>query len=305
MDDNNLIFSFEDEEPEDEDLEAEEGQNRAFLIGALALAGVLMVGICLVVYLVVIRPRQQGQGQVSEVELTNQANQATATEVTSLKLTANYETQTAPTATPEEIEETEEPVVEASPTPTSGVTVTVMEEEAPTEEEGTPGVEEEEGTPGAEEEEGTPGAEEEEGTPGAEEEEGTPGVEEEEETPGAEEEEGTPAAEGEEGEATPTSLVPADTLAPTSIIIEVTPLGGGRATPTPIAVAEGEEGAGGGGEATATPITPAIGGPIEPTASPTLPTTGLLGSGPGLAGVGLLALALVGVAVIVRRLRLK
>jgi hypothetical protein len=177
------------------------------------------------------------------------------------------------------------------------VTVTVLEEEeTPTEEKGTPGAEEEEGTPGVEEEEGTPGAEEEEGTPGVE----------EEKTPGVEEEEGTPAAEGEEGEATLTPLVPADTLAPTSIIIEVTPLGGGRPTPTPIAVAEGEEGgAGGGGGATATPITPAIGGPIEPTVSPTLPTTGLLDSGPGLAGVGILALALVGVAVIVRRLRLK
>src|SRR5688572_28464080 len=72
MDDDNLYFSFDDEPEADETPEAEEGQNRSFLVGIAVLAGVFVLGICAVlIYLFVLRPDGT---QVSDNELTNIAN---------------------------------------------------------------------------------------------------------------------------------------------------------------------------------------------------------------------------------------
>lgn len=267
MDDSDLMFSFqEDEEDQEPETQAAEGGNRAFLFGVLALVGIFAIGILAVAYLVFFRPSGNGQ-QVAEIELTNQANMtaAAATEM------AAIETQSAPTEVPEVEPTTEPTAIPPSPTPTSLVTVTVIGEEETAEVEETP--EEGEETPEVTEEATEEGTEEatEEGTEEA--------TEEATEDPG-----------GEEGG--PTPLVPADTLAPTSQIIEVTPLGGGEeeeASPTPVEVGEVP------GEPTG------VGGPVSPTA---LPETGLLDRGPGLAGLGLLAVALVAVVVIARRIRL-
>ena len=77
-DNDNLYFSFDDEE--DEDVEAEESQNRAFLIGAIILAAVFVLGICAIVIFFVIRPSNLlgGGGGVSDIELTNSANMTLA-----------------------------------------------------------------------------------------------------------------------------------------------------------------------------------------------------------------------------------
>jgi cytoskeletal protein RodZ len=117
MDDDNLYFSFDDEE-EDAAPEVEESQNRSFLIGAIALAAVFVLGICaVVIWAVVIQPRQGTQ--VSDIELTNAANMTLA----AATQTSQFMTDTAPTVPPEPVE-TQEP----SPTATIEAPVVVTEE---------------------------------------------------------------------------------------------------------------------------------------------------------------------------------
>jgi hypothetical protein len=152
MDENdNLFFSFEDEEePGEATPEAEEGQNRSFLIGAIVLAAVFVLGICAVlIYFLVIQPQQQAAS--SDIELTNAYNMTMA----AATQTAQVLTQAAPTQAPEETEPPAAGTEEPTSTATSAVAVTVVgtEEGTPSEEEGTPsGTEVAEVTPG----EGTP-----------------------------------------------------------------------------------------------------------------------------------------------------
>lgn len=259
-DDDSLYFSFDDQDEgeEEEDLaEAEEGQNKSFLYGIVALAAIFFLIVCLGIGYIAFRQQITEmlggqQAQVSPNELTNQANMAAF----ALTQTAAFEEQLAPTDVPDMAS----PTPQTSPTPTSGVEVTVIGTEAP---EGTEGTQVAEITPGAIEE--TPGAAD-QATP-------TPRV---------------------SGLVTPTSIMP------TSSIIEVTPLGGG---PTPTRIVSGL-----GGTVTpgGTPVATGVGGaggPIQPTVQATLPTTGFAGSA-GLLGVGFLAIVLVAVVVIVRRIRL-
>ncbi len=240
MDDkDDLYFSFDEEEEageEGEEIKAAESKNRAFLIGAIALAAVFGIGICVVIVLV-LAPRLGllgggGTPAISENEIINMTNEA----LFAATQTASFQTQMAPTATPAEVATTPAPVPSA--TPTSALAVTVAASPTPA---------------GPEVAQVTPAETEGEGTPS---------------------EPTTPPA------------------APTSGLIEVTPLGGGlAATPTAIA-------AGGGVQPTG------VGGPIQPTVEPTLPQTGFVGS-MGLFGAGALAIVLVAVVLVVRRLRLK
>jgi hypothetical protein len=239
MDDkDDLYFSFDEEEEageEGEEIKAAESKNRAFLIGAIALAAVFGIGICVVLVLV-LAPRLGllgggGTPAVSENEIINMTNEA----LFAATQTASFQTQMAPTATPTEAATTPAPVPSA--TPTSGLAVTVATSPTPA------------------------------------------GPEVAQVTPAETEEEGVP----------PESTIP---MAPTSGLIEVTPLGGGvAATPTGIVASGSAQPTG-------------VGGPIQPTVEPTLPQTGFVGS-VGLFGAGALAIILVAVVVIVRRLRLK
>jgi hypothetical protein len=126
-DDDNLYFSFDDEEAADETPEAEEGQNRSFLIGALVLAAVFVLGICAVLlYLFVYRPSQVAGG--SDIALTNAANM-TAYAITQ---TAQSQAQTGVTQ-PAGTQETTQPAVttvEPSATPTLEVDLTLTVEQA-------------------------------------------------------------------------------------------------------------------------------------------------------------------------------
>jgi len=124
MEDNDdLYFSFDDDEdvPADPDaiIEGEESQNRTFLIGAIILAAIFVIGIAVVAILVFF-PRGGGEEQVSANELTNQANMT----LYAATQTAAYETQQAPPP----VEETEEPVV------TEEMTEEPVASEEPTEE---------------------------------------------------------------------------------------------------------------------------------------------------------------------------
>jgi len=249
MDDkDDLYFSFDEEEEageEGEEIKAAESKNRAFLIGAVALAAVFGIGICVVIVLV-LAPRLGllgggGTPAISENEIINMTNEA----LFAATQTASFQTQMAPTATPAEVATTPAPVPSA--TPTSALAVTVAASPTPA------------------------------------------GPEIAQVTPAETEAEGTPAETG--GEGTPSEpATPA--AAPTSGLIEVTPLGGGSAA-TPTAIVAG-------GEAQPT----GVGGPIQPTVEPTLPQTGFVGS-MGLFGAGALAVVLVAVVLVVRRLRLK
>lgn len=251
MEDNDdLYFSFDDDEdvPADPDaiIEGEESQNRTFLIGAIILAAIFVIGIAVVAILVFF-PRGGGEPEVSANELTNQANMT----LYAATQTAAFETQQAPPP----VEETEEPVA------TEEVTEEPEASEEPTEEVTEPPEETEE--PGATEE--ATSDEVAEITPEATEEATT---------------EATEDGQGGGGEiATPTESV--------SGIIEVTPLGDGGEEPTEEATVDGQGG-----------------GQIEPTAEATLPDTGF-SAGAGLAGAGVLAVALVAVLVVVRRIRFK
>lgn len=111
MEDNDdLYFSFDDDEdvPADSEavMEGEESQNRTFLIGAIILAAIFVIGIAFVAIMVFF-PRGGGEPEVSANELTNQANMT----LYAATQTAAYETQQAPVV--EETEEaTEEPTAE-------------------------------------------------------------------------------------------------------------------------------------------------------------------------------------------------
>jgi hypothetical protein len=280
MDDDNLYFSFDDEpEGGDDTPEAEEGQNRSFLVGIAVLAGVFVLGICAVlIYLFVLRDQSP---QVSENELTNAANM-TAFAITQtqqvIDLTAGADGVTqepVQTTAPGETElpgteETQAPGTEPSATPEGNLTIPPGETEEVT---------------------------------------GEPTEVAEVTQAGASATPITPAAPGG---TTPTAIQPSNgtarpTVTPTSGIIEVTALGG--STPTQIAGgttggATGGTTGGGSGTTGGSSTGSGVGGPFQPTAAATLPTTGFKGGG-ALAGAGLLALALVAVVVVVRYIRLK
>src|SRR5574341_151578 len=270
MDDNDQLYIpiFDDEEEGGDDTspDREEGQNRSFLIGAIVLAAVFVLGICaIVIYLLVLRPQQTQQATDNSIELTNAVLIQTAT----AQVEAQLLTESAPTTGPAATEEAQATEERPSPTPTSDIRVTVV------------------GT----EETAEPGAGTEEAT-----------------------REGTVIAEVTAGpgtaSATPLSRATGSPGAPTATatpresgIIQVTPLGGGQ--PTPTRVSQGTPGTPSGGTqaAGATPTRGGIGGPVQPTAVQTaLPETGFEG-GTGLAGAGVLAVLLVAVVVIARRLR--
>jgi outer membrane biosynthesis protein TonB len=248
MEDNDdLYFSFDDDEdvPADSDsvVEGEESQNRTFLIGAIILAAIFVIGIAFVAIMVFF-PRGGGEPQVSANELTNQANMT----LYAATQTAAFETQQAP------------PVAQATEEPTS--------EEVAQQPTLTPTLE-----------------------PATEEVtvEATTEVTEEvtAETTGEVTEEATTEGQGGGGEIeTPTPQVTNTPTEQVSGIIEVTPLGEGGDTTTEATV----EGQGG--------------GQVQPSAEATLPDTGF-SAGAGIAGAGVLALALVAVLVVVRRIRLK
>lgn len=244
MEDNDdLYFSFDDDEdvPADSDsvMEGEESQNRTFLIGAIILAAIFIIGIAFVAIMVFF-PRGGGEPEVSANELTNQANMT----LYAATQTAAFETQQAPPIA----EATEEPTSEeVAQQPTLTPTLEPATEEATTE---------------ATEEVTA---------------EATAEVTEE----------ATSEGQGGGGEIeTPTPQVTNTPTEQVSGIIEVTPLGGEGET-TAEATVEGQGG-----------------GQVETTAEATLPTTGF-SAGAGIAGAGVLALALVAVLVVVRRIRLK
>jgi hypothetical protein len=275
-DDDSLYFSFDDqEEPEEEDqAQAEEGQNKSFLYGIIALGAVFVLTLCLGVGYLAFRPQIEqmlgGQGQVSGNQATNEFN------MTAYAITQTAQAQLMPT---EPLEPIVSPTTLASSTPTSGVELTVI---------GTATVE---GTL-----EGTL-----EGTQQVA--EITPAGTQTVTTPGA----GTQIAQitpaGTVSAAAPTSgvsgLVTPTRILPTSSIIEVTPIGGGGATPT-----RAISGIGGTAAPGTTPVATGVGGPIQPTVQSTLPSTGFAGSA-GLLGAGFLAIVLVAVVVVVRRIRLQ
>ncbi len=132
MEDDDLIFSFDEEEAEEEGaggVEAEEAQNRTFLIVAGVLGALFILGLIFIGFLLL---TQKPSGpSVSEIELTNQAMMTLA----AATQTADFLTLSAPTETP--------------PPPTATATWTVVpptpteaaEEEiaTPTEGAGTPG----------------------------------------------------------------------------------------------------------------------------------------------------------------------
>jgi hypothetical protein len=269
-DDDSLYFSFDDQdEPEEEEerAQAEEGQNKTFLYGIIALAAIFVLTLCLGIGYVVWGKNllSGGTAQVSPNELTNQANIATYNAAQAL-------TQNAPTPTSAQVVA---PTLETSPTPTSGIAVTVIGTET------VEGTEVAEITPG-------PGTEAAETTEAGTQPAATTGAG----TPTAQASGVTTATKAVSGLVTPTSIKP------TSSIIEVTPLGGG-ATPTRLVSGVGGTATGGAATANAT----GVGGPFQPTVQPTLPTTGFAG-GAGLLGAGFLAIALVAVVVVVRRIRL-
>jgi LPXTG-motif cell wall-anchored protein len=260
MDDkDSLYFSFDDQdEPQakEDDAKQEEGQNRTFLIGAIALAAVFIIGICAVVaYLFVIQPQLAagGQGDPSGIALTNEANLVLFAQTQ----TAQFEEQSAVTEPP--ASPTNAPQTTA--TPTSGLVAVTPKTPVSAVVSGTPG------TPGTG---GLGGAQPTAGTPGT----GTPSIIEV--TPLG----GTPGGGSSLGGGSGATAT-AGTAKATSSIIEVTSSGG----------------SGGGQQATG------VGGPIGPTIQATLPNTGFTGSA-GLAGAGLLAVMLVAVVLVVRRIRL-
>jgi outer membrane biosynthesis protein TonB len=141
MDDNDdLIFSFEDEEDEDmfaaEDEEAagEEQSNRGFIIGIVVLAVLFLVGVAAIVALVL--SNRGGEPAVSANELTNQANMTliAATQTAEFEAGATEEegAEGLPPATAPGEEEAATEVAEVTEAPTEEATEEVTE--APTEE---------------------------------------------------------------------------------------------------------------------------------------------------------------------------
>ncbi len=140
-DNDDLYFSFDEEEEEAgeaETVEVEEKQNRSFLIGAIILALVFLVGIALVAVFFLFL-RQPPEPAVADIELTNQANmtlfamtQAAALEETLLPpIEEEPEEQGLSTPTPGVDEPAEEPE--------AGEATEVAEVTSAPEEEGEPG----------------------------------------------------------------------------------------------------------------------------------------------------------------------
>jgi cytoskeletal protein RodZ len=290
---------YGDEEPQDEDLEAEGGANRGFLIGVGLLSVVLVLALCLIGFILF-----RGQNQepaVSETEMTNQANMTLFAETqTPQGDDTGEEGEAEPPEAPEETAPpTDEPAATAdaieddpTTTPTSDLVVT-----------DTPETDDETGEATAT---FTP-IPEDDGQGG-----GDSGIP----TP-------TPIATSEREIIEVTSLADA-AATETAAAEQLTAVAADNATATanaaatqaaqPTEEAEGTEvvEATVVGEETAEPT--GVGGPVEPTgdasegtmepgATATLPTTGFTG-GTGLAGAGLLAVALVVVVIVVRRVRL-
>jgi hypothetical protein len=144
FDDFDVSFGDEEEEEGEETLVEERGPNRAFLIGAIALAAVFLLGLCAVVVLVFL-PQLTGRGaaEVSPIEQTNNYNMTMAAGTE----TAALLTQQAPPA----VETTAPPVEvvteEATLTPTSGIITTPIVEGGTEEVGATPGEGEETPTP--------------------------------------------------------------------------------------------------------------------------------------------------------------
>jgi hypothetical protein len=102
---------------EDEDVEEEESSNRTFIIGAIILGAVFVIGICIVLVVIFSRNGLFGGGQQAEVspnELTNQVNATYSAETQA----AVFETQQAAAEEPIETEEPTEAPTEL-PTATS------------------------------------------------------------------------------------------------------------------------------------------------------------------------------------------
>ena len=79
MADGPFIPDFSEEEPfEEEEIEAEDGPNRAFLIGAIILAAVFVIGLCVALYLILGGPARQAADQAAAIEATNAANMTAA-----------------------------------------------------------------------------------------------------------------------------------------------------------------------------------------------------------------------------------
>jgi hypothetical protein len=275
MDDNDdLIFSFEDEDDdedmfpvEEDEAAGEERSNRGFIIGIVVLAVLFLVGVAAIVALVL--SSRGGEPPISPNELTNQANMT----LIAATQTAEFEAGAA--------EEEGEGELPAATAPVEEEVTEIAEvTEEPTEEEG-----------GAVEAIATSTPPEEEMT-----EEATEEAMVEEEATEEPTEEMTEEATAEE-EATEVAEV---TEEPTEEMTEETPAFTEEETAeataeTEVAETEGEDGQGGGG-----PESVAEGG----EAAEALPQTGLA-TGVGLAGAGVLALVLIGVVIAVRRIRLK
>jgi len=145
FDDFDVAFGDEEEEEGEEDLVEERGPNRAFLIGAIALAAVFLVGLCAILALVFL-PQLTGRqaAEVSGIEQTNNYNMTMA----AATATSALLTQQAPQAPPAtETPLPEVAVVEATATPTSEIITTPTGEGGPLEADTTPGAGEETLTP--------------------------------------------------------------------------------------------------------------------------------------------------------------
>ncbi len=140
-DNDDLYFSFDEEEEEAgeaETVEVEEKQNRSFLIGAIILALVFLVGIALVAVFFLFL-RQPPEPAVADIELTNQANmtlfamtQAAALEETlSPPIEEEPEEQGLSTPTPGVDEPAEEPEAGEEATEVAEVTSAPEEEGEP------------------------------------------------------------------------------------------------------------------------------------------------------------------------------
>ena len=120
FDDFDVAFGDEEEEEGEEGLVEERGPNRAFLIGAIALAAVFLVGLCAIVGLVFL-PQLTGRqaAEVSPIEQTNNFNMTMAAETATSALLTQQAPPAAETTAPPEVAPTE-----ATITPTSGIIIT-------------------------------------------------------------------------------------------------------------------------------------------------------------------------------------
>jgi hypothetical protein len=142
MADGPFIPDFSEEEPlEEEEVEAEEGPNRAFLIGAILLAAVFVIGLCVALYLILRGPSRQAAEQAAAIEATNNANMTAAAQTATAAQVALEATETSVTevaevtAVPQEVE----PTATRTPVPTEEPTsilppTQIIEEGTPTEE---------------------------------------------------------------------------------------------------------------------------------------------------------------------------